>query len=165
MREIMKSLVVYYSRSGKTKDIAGIISKKLGAEIEEIEDHKNRKGLLGFISSGNEAHLKRAIPIEKLKNDPAQYELLIVGTPIWAGNMSTPILSFFKEYKERINKFALFTTCLGSDLNKILLDIEHIISQKPIAVMNINYQAFKKQYHLEMVEEFINSIKKDEKGW
>ena len=165
MREIMKSLVVYYSRSGKTKDIAGIISKKLGADIEEIDDYKNRKGLLGFISSGNEAHLQRTIPIEKLKKDPAQYELLIVGTPIWAGNMSTPILSFFKEYKEKINKFAFFATCLGSDLSKILLDIEHIIPQKPIAVMSINYQAFKRQYHVGIVEEFINSIKEDVKSW
>ncbi|MDY0382657.1 MAG: hypothetical protein RBS20_02850, partial [Atribacterota bacterium] len=115
--------------------------------------------------SGNEAYLQRAIPIEKLKKDPVQYELIIVGTPIWAGNMSTPILSFLKEYKEKINKFAFFSTCLGSDLNKILLYMEHIIPQKPIAVMNINYQAFKKQYHVKMVEEFINSIKKDVKGW
>ena len=107
MGDVMKSLVVYYSRSGKTEDIAGIIAKKLGSEIEEIDDHKNRKGLLGFISSGNEAYLQKAIPIEKLKKDPAQYELTIVGTPIWAGNMSTPILSFLKEYKEKINKFAL----------------------------------------------------------
>jgi flavodoxin len=165
MGDVMKSLVVYYSRSGKTEDIARIIAKKLSSEIEEIDDHKNRKGLLGFINSGNEAYLQRTIPIKKLKKDPAQYELLIVGTPIWAGNMSTPILSFFKEYKEKINKFAFFATCLGSDLNKILLYIEHIIPQKPIAVMSINYQAFKRQYHVKMVEEFINSIKEDVKGW
>ncbi len=45
----MKVLIVYYSRSGQTRNIAEVIAKKLGAELEEIVDHRNRKGLLGFL--------------------------------------------------------------------------------------------------------------------
>jgi flavodoxin len=44
----MKSLVVYYSRSGNTRFVAEQISEEIGADIEEIIDIKKRKGLLGL---------------------------------------------------------------------------------------------------------------------
>ncbi len=161
MSRIIKILVVYYSRSGKTRNIASIIAKELEAETEEIVDHKNRKGLLGFISSGNEAYLQRVIPIEKLKKDPAGYDLIIIGTPVWAGYLSSPVHSFLREYKEKIAKFAFFITCMGSDPGRILLNVEHIMSKKPVVVMNINHRAFKKQYQLKMIDEFVSSIKQN----
>lgn len=159
MSRIMKILVVYYSRSGNTRNIAGIIAKALEAETEEIIDHRNRKGFLGFISSGNEAYLQRTIPIEKLKKDPAGYDLIIIGTPVWAGYLSSPVHSFLREYKEKIAKFAFFITCMGSDPGRILLNVEHIMSKKPVAVMNINHRALKNQYHLKMIDEFVSSLK------
>ncbi len=155
----MKALILYYSRSGKTRNIAEIIGKKLAAEVEEIIDHKSRKGLLGFIASGNEAYLQRVIPIEKIEKDLSQYNVVVVGTPIWAGNMSTPILSFFREYKEKIPRIAFFTTSIGSDPQKIFLTVEHITAQKLVAVLNFTNRDIKKRYHLEMIDEFINIIK------
>ena len=157
----MKVLIVYYSRSGQTRNIAEVIAKKLGAELEEIVDHRNRKGLLGFFTSGNEAHLKKVIPIERLKNEPAQYDLIIVGTPIWAGNLSTPIRSFLMEYRVQITKLAFYTICLGSDPQNVFLEAEEIVSQKPIALMNISYRNIKKQNHLEMVDTFVKNIKQN----
>ena len=62
----MKSLIVYYSRTGNTKNIAETICRKLGADIEEIIDHKTERGF-GFLLSGNEAFLKKTVPIEELK--------------------------------------------------------------------------------------------------
>ena len=157
----MKVLIVYYSRSGKTRNIAEVIAEKLGAELEEIADHRNRKGLLGFFASGNEAHLKRVIPIERLKNEPAKYDLIIVGTPIWAGNLSTPIRSFLMEHRGQITKLAFYTICLGSDPQNIILEVEEIIGQKPIGLMNITYRDIKKQDHLEMVDTFVKNIKQN----
>ena len=157
----MRTLIVYYSRSGKTRNIAEVIAKKLGAELEEIVDHRNRKGILGFFTSGNEAHLKRSISINRLKNEPAQYDLIIVGTPIWAGNLSSPIRSFLMEYKEVLPKLAFFTIGLGSDPQNILLEVEEMIRQKPIAVMNITHRDTKKQLDLELVGTFIQNIKQN----
>ena len=157
----MKVLIVYYSRSGKTRNIAEVIAKKLGAELEGIVDHKNRKGLLGFITSGNEAHLKRVIPIERLKNEPKQYDLIIIGTPIWAGSLSSPVRSFLMEYKEVLPKLAFFTTCLGSDQQNVLLEMEEMIHQKPVAVMSITYRDAKKQFVSELVNTFIQNIEQN----
>jgi flavodoxin len=40
----MKSLVVYYTRTGKTKSAAEAIATQLGADIEEIVDLKKTAG-------------------------------------------------------------------------------------------------------------------------
>lgn len=156
----MKSLVVYYSRSGNTRKVADIIGKKLGSDMEEIIDNKNRRGMLGFLTSGNEAHLKKIIPIEDIKSDLSQYDLIIVGTPIWAGNISTPIYSFLHKYKEKIIKFAFFSTSMGTDPQKNFFSIEKIVSQKPIAVANITTHALKRGYHQDLIDKFVKDIKK-----
>lgn len=155
----MKMLIVYYSRSGKTRKIAELMGEKFKAEVEQIIDNKNRKGLLGFLVSGNEAYLQKNITIQKLTRDPSQYDVIVIGTPIWAGHMSTPVKSFCQEYREKIPKYAFFTTSLGSNPGNIFLAAERITGQKPIAVMNFTNRDIKKQYHLEMIDEFINNIR------
>lgn len=162
----MKVLIIYYSRSGHTKSIADMIGKRLGAVTEEVVDHRSRKGLWGFFVSGREAYAKKIIPIEKLKNDTLLYDLVIVGSPIWAGTICSPIRSFLKEYKDKIPRIAFFTTSGGPDTKNLYLEIKQITAQKPVAVINLAKQDIKKQSYLKMVDNFVTSIKenlKDEK--
>lgn len=44
----MKTLVVYYSRSGNTRLVAQEISSAIDSDIEEIADTKNWSGTMGF---------------------------------------------------------------------------------------------------------------------
>lgn len=52
----MKALVVYYSRSNKTCEIAERISSRIQADLAEINERRNRRGIMGFITSGNDAY-------------------------------------------------------------------------------------------------------------
>ena len=51
----MKTLIVYYSRTGLTKKIATHISETLKADIDEIIDTKKRSGAIGYMSGGRDA--------------------------------------------------------------------------------------------------------------
>ncbi len=155
----MKTLIVYYSRSGRTRKIAKQIGVKLKADLDEIQDNKNRAGIFGFITSGNEAYLRRAAPINKLNRDPAQYDTVIIGTPIWANNISTPIRSFFKEYQEKLKNVAFFCTSIGSNPKPVFLAMEKMATQKPITVMNITARDIRRQFYNELVDEFVKKIK------
>jgi flavodoxin len=55
----MKILIVYYSRTGRTKKIAEKIQYRLNADIDEISDTKNRAGILGWLSAGRDAGSRR----------------------------------------------------------------------------------------------------------
>ncbi len=48
---MIKVLCVYCTRTGHTKALMQAISDRLGAELVEITDGKNRSGLLGYVLS------------------------------------------------------------------------------------------------------------------
>ncbi|KKQ30010.1 MAG: Flavodoxin, FldA [Candidatus Shapirobacteria bacterium GW2011_GWF2_37_20] len=81
----MKTLVVFYSRTGNTRRMGELIAQKLHADIDEIIDQKSRSGIIGWILSGRDAMKEYLTKITFTKN-PADYDLVIVGTPIWAGS-------------------------------------------------------------------------------
>jgi len=156
----MKVLVVYYSRSGKTREVAELIHSKLNSDLEELTDNKNRGGILGFFVSGNEAYLKKKISIETLKHDPENYKLIIIGTPVWAGNISSPIRSFLADYQNKIQKIAFFCTSMGSDPKPVYREVEKIIGRESIANLNVTSRDLRNKFFIEMVDEFVNTIKK-----
>ncbi len=51
----MKSLVVYYTRTGNTKFVAETIAAELVSDMEEVVDLKKREGTLGYMSASKDA--------------------------------------------------------------------------------------------------------------
>ena len=79
----MKTLVVYYSRTGNTKFVAEEITAELGADIEEVVDLKKRDGKMGYLSASRDATGNRQTNIAETKRNPADYDLIVIGTPVW----------------------------------------------------------------------------------
>lgn len=77
----MKTLLVYYSRSGHTAKIAQELADALECDIEEIIDTKNRSGIIGWLRSGRDAMNQSLTLLKDPVNDPADYDLLVIGTP------------------------------------------------------------------------------------
>ena len=77
----MKSLVVYYSRTGNTKFAAERIAKDLNADLCEILDKKNRNGKLVFLTGGYAALREKLTTIEVTQSID-DYEFIIIGSPI-----------------------------------------------------------------------------------
>ena len=67
-------LVVYYSRTGHTRQIAEAIAADCGADLEAIRDARSRRGLLGGLRSAREAWLERLGEIREIEKDPERYD-------------------------------------------------------------------------------------------
>ena len=93
----MKSLVVFYSRTGSARFVAQTIAAEVGSDIEEIIDLKKRSGVLGFIIGGFDARRGKETKIAPTQKSPVDYDLIIVGTPIWAGRPTPAITTFLKK--------------------------------------------------------------------
>ncbi len=106
----MKSLVVYYSRTGNAKFVAETIAAEMGSDIEEIVDLKNRQGKLGWMSAGRDATGGKDTKIAPTTKAPADYDLVIVGTPIWAWRPSAAIRTYMGKTDLSGKKVALFFT-------------------------------------------------------
>jgi len=131
----MKTLVIYYSRTGVTKKIADYAAKKIGAQIEEIKDTVNRSGAVGYMLAGRDATLRRLTKLERPSHNPADFDLVIIGTPIWSWNMSTPIRTYLEEYKNQFKEVAFFCTMGGSGDERAFREMGEIIGKKPVATL------------------------------
>jgi len=107
---VAKTLVVYYSRTGNTRQIGQELASALGADAEELRDGQDRRSPMGYLKSGLEARRHSPARLQPLVHDPATYDLLVVGTPIWVSTVSTPVRTFLERYVTPEQKVAWFCT-------------------------------------------------------
>ncbi len=154
----MKTLLVYYSRTGVTRMIADTISESVKCDIEEIVDTKKRSGIFGYLKSGYQAARGHINPIEESKYDLSNYELLIIGTPVWAGKMSVPVRAYLKRNMDKIPLLACYCTCGGSGIEKTIEDIEKYTKIKPIASFGVNSSDLKNETYKSLIDKFAREI-------
>jgi flavodoxin len=131
----MKTLIAYYSRTGKTRSAAQEMAKILRADIEEIKDRSRRDGLMGYIRSGIEGFLRSRVQIDPPVRDPTSYGLLVIGTPMWAGKLSSPVRSYLNLYREGLPPIALVCTASGGNADDVALDLKRTVGVEPIAAL------------------------------
>ena len=154
----MKTLIVYYSRTGFTRQVALEMAKILGADCEEITEDLNRGGIKGYLISGREA-LKRCIPeIKEIKSDIANYDVVVLGTPVWVGTMSSPMRSFLAKYKDKLSRVALFSTQGSSKRQKVFDEMSKLIYGEPLAELFITTRQVKQSAYRSSVDKFIQEI-------
>lgn len=131
------SLVVYYSRSGHTKRVAEQLSKKLGADLEEIHDTQKRSGVRGYLRSGFEAFTRRHTQLEKPRHNPSGYRRVIVGGPVWNASVSVPVRTYLMENRNRLGDTSFFVTFGGSGSKRAFRQMTKLLGHQPKATVAI----------------------------
>jgi flavodoxin len=123
----MRSLVVFYSRTGNSKFVAEQVVSELSADTEEVVDLKNRRGWFGFIRAGYDATRGKETIIEKTQKAPKDYDLIVVGTPVWNSRLTPAIRTYLKENDLSQKRIALFSTNEGRGSEKTLAMMKSLI--------------------------------------
>lgn len=112
----MKTLVVYYSLDGNTRFAAETIAEATGGDLLELEPVKDltQSGLLKFAWGGFQVMMKSTPELEPLDKDPADYDLLFIGTPVWNRNLTPAARTFMTETDLSGKQVALFCTYAGN---------------------------------------------------
>lgn len=140
----MKTVIVYYSLDGNTKQAAEALAKATGADICPIEPVKpivsaGRPTLRVLMQGGGQVTLGLCPKIREFPLDLGSYDRIILGTPVWAGKPASFVRTFVKKYAKRhqlTGKItAVFTLSASGDdsgciaaLRKLLPDIETTVS-------------------------------------
>ena len=109
----MKTLVVYYSRTGNTKLLGDELAGALGADIEELKDTKNRMGVAGWLQCARDARRKHFADLEPVRHAPADYDLVVLGGPIWGFTMCSPTRTYAVMHRDSFTRVAFFCTAGG----------------------------------------------------
>jgi flavodoxin len=141
----MKTLVVYYSRTGKTRFVAEKVIAELKADIEKIVDLKNRSGRFGFLKAGYDATRGNETEIAETQKSPSEYDLIVIGTPVWNSRPASAIRTYLKKNDLAGKKVAVFCTNEGMGEEKAVERTKALISNGDIVGELVVSKVFENQ--------------------
>lgn len=157
-----KSLIVYYSNSGFTKQLAKELSRNIHCDIEEIKTSISYSGFFGYQRAFFHSLMNREPLIKRFKHNPADYNLVIVGGPIWAGSTAAPVRSFLVSNKDIIKNIAFFSTQGGPYGKKQLFEqMEKLCGIKPMACLSVTDKALTDGTFQQSVWIFLNELQQN----
>lgn len=138
MNTTKRVLVVYYSLTGNTARVGRDLAARLDADIESVRDKGHGTGFVGQLVAAFDAWRSAAATIEPLQNDSADYEITLIGTPVWAGAMTPAIRAYLQRTSGKLRNVAFFTTSGHTDITRILPSLEALAGRKSTACAGFN---------------------------
>jgi flavodoxin len=149
-------LIVYYSRTGTTRQLAQALAAALQCDTEEIVETKSRSGILGYLRSVIEARRQRPSDtmVTAIK-DPSLYDLVILGTPVWAWSASSPIRAYMMANRTRFAAVAFFCTCGGSGSDSAFAQMQQLAGKAPRGCLFLTARQVVKQRFEPRLRQFL----------
>lgn len=156
MEKNADTLVVFYSPTGFTRRVAEEIARQHRFDIEEIGDRKSRTEPFGALRSVVEALAR--IPARHLptKRAAKAYELVIVGTPIWAAHVSSPIRAYLREQGCAMGNVAFFCTYGGAGAATVMKEMKSLCHAEPRSTLDARDEEINGGQYRRRVAEFLD---------
>lgn len=153
-----KLLVVYYSRTGTTRRLGRELAKALGADTDEIVEASGRDGFSGYWRSVSEARRRLPAATAAGGRDPSAYDLVIVGTPVWAWSVSSPVRAYLAVNRARIRDVAFFATMGGTGANSAFAQMEALVGKASRAALAVTAREIVKGGYDEDLKAFVAAV-------
>ena len=151
-------LVVYYSLTGHTAQVARAIGERCGAELEPVREQRPRRGFRGLFRSAADMLTARRVALEPPGHDPAGYDLVVLGTPVWAARVSSPMRSWLIEHAADCERVAFFCTEGGSGGERMFERMQTLCGQVPVATLIVTEQDLREQRYARRLAAFVDGI-------
>jgi len=99
--------------------------------------------------------MQKLTEIQPNNKNPEEYDLVIVGSPVWVGRLSSPARTYMTLHGHKIKNIAFFNTC-GVKSGKIFNQMEEL-SKLPIATLEVKEKEVKSDEYLKKLK---SSLKK-----
>jgi hypothetical protein len=154
-----KVLVVYYSRSGNTARVARDLAARLDADVEALQDLQEGSGWLNVLRAAVRAWRKRPASIRSPQHDPADYALTVIGTPVWAWQMTPAVRAYLQQVGRHLREVAFFVTSGNTDISRIGPALASLAGRRAIASTGFNERELRSALLYEKkLEAFIREI-------
>jgi flavodoxin len=153
-----RTLVAYYSMSGHTRQVADEIRDVTGADLEEISEPHQRRGVGGLMRALFDSVARRTPAITGASHDPADYDLLVLGGPVWAGRMAAPVRTYAKRYGTRATRVAFFCTEGSNGAETAFGDLQSLCEHPPEATLVVDAAHLPTVEHRAALDSFAASL-------
>jgi menaquinone-dependent protoporphyrinogen IX oxidase len=152
-------LVVYYSVSGNTARVARDIAKTLGADVESLRDRGHGTGFRHYLKAGLDAARGKSAALGETIFNPRNYDLTVIGTPVWAWHMTPAIRAYLNRYRTEFRDVAFFVTSGDTDAAKIVPSMESIVGRRAVAFTGFSApQLADDRLYAHRLDDFLKSL-------
>ena len=169
-----KTLVVYYSFTGNCKTLAAVLAGYAGADVLEIQpaqeglDYAANNYAIGssLIAAIREKPNDPASypAIKAVNRDAADYENIVIVTPLWWSNMAAIMQSYlFKECsKLKDKKVGLIVSSASSGISSVVADAKRLVPEAKWAGEALWINNSNRSKSDELVKEWWDGLNKSE---
>jgi multimeric flavodoxin WrbA len=156
----MAELVVFYSLTGKSRQVAEWLAAGLNAEIEEIVEQRPRDfAFRGIFRSGLDSLLHRRPPIAPMAHREEIYDRVILACPVWGGRIAGPARTWLHRYGPRARSLGLaLQSGDGAAYPAVLGEFEEMTGRTPKPLLTVSEADFGARTAERKVADFIHSI-------
>ena len=162
MEVSMKSIVVYFSMDGNSQYVAEKIQKYIGAETLRLEPIKAypKGNASKYFWGGKSVVFGEQPQLVPYNFAPADYDVIIIGTPVWAGSFTPPIKTFIRDNDLSKKKIALYACNSGGSAEKCFDKLRKELPDcDVIATLELaNPGSNQREENVLKIEKFCNSI-------
>jgi flavodoxin len=153
-----KILIAFHTRTAYTRRVAEAIARRIDADLDEITVTRERPGPLGYARCALEAMAEVATSIQLPERNPAQYDLVVIGTPVWSWNLSSPMRTYVLEERRRFPRVAFFCTMGSSGSERVFAELAKLCGKTPVATLSVSDPEIDSGY-LKKLEAFVRALK------
>lgn len=153
-----RKLIIYFSRSGATRALAAELADELGADMMAIQEQQSRAGMRGYMRSLVQASRGVLPQIDPLDVDPADYDLVLLGTPVWAAHASCPMRRFLHDAAHALPATAYFCTYGGRGYKTAFEDMRNLTGKAPIATLAVRRSDLAHRRHPQKLDRFLAKL-------
>ena len=156
----MKALIVYYTMTGNTGRVAKTIKKIFNFHVWEA-GIRRIKSKAGFLKTYINTLLSKHTNIGYGRCNLHEYDIIFLGTPVWAGKPNSAIITFVDNLPDCTGKKFVFfsTSILGG--NKSVKILEKKILEKNGSILSVySFRSRKLKKDIQgQVQTFLDNIK------
>lgn len=130
----MKTLIISYSRNGNNQALAEKIASETSATHIMLQEDEPRK----FSAIALDMALKRSPLLHHEAIEPTDWDYVIFISPVWMGQVASPLRACFRQFKNKINRYAFISLSGGAKgpNTRLQRELEKRLGRSPEALHN-----------------------------
>jgi len=167
----VKTLVAWYSNSGTTTVVAERIAALLGAELDSIEESNARPRMVvtGDKSEASSGAMTKAgmaavfgigSSIVETRKAPSDYDLVVVGTPVWCGSLTPPVRTYLSRHRKTLPRVAFFCTAGDPAKFRAFEQMRKIAGKEPVATLAVKSDDARTDACAGAISAFVSQLEK-----
>ena len=155
-----KTLIVFFSWGGNTRVVAGQIHDLIGGDMVEVEtvvpypDTYEEVTKIAPVELANDFRPELKTKVDNME----EYDILIVGTPIWGSHLAPAMKSFLASYDLSGKTIAPFCTHGGSGTAQSVNDIRSVCPDNVTVLESLAIYGNRAASSRNDVEQWLNRI-------